>query len=106
MTTYTLVEGWTSPIDCILLADGVAISLQGVTVDLLAYANTRNQLNVLGTVSVVDADAGIVRYTPTADDVLLLASNSPISVRWELTDSNGIKYVPNGLLDRWVINKP
>lgn len=106
MTEYLLVEGRTSPIDCIILADGVAMSLVSVTVSLKAYDKDGNLLTMPGTVTITDAAAGKVRYTPagTSD---LLNSKSPLRIRWILTDgSSKTAHVPSGEPDKWTIQKP
>lgn len=107
MTTYNLVEGWTDPIDCIIEADGSALVLTGFSVALVAYDKNGTALTVAGTASITDAALGKVRYAPTAGDVLLLSANSPLKIRWKLTDGAGeIRYVPNADADKWIVRKP
>lgn len=106
-TTYNLVEGWTDPIDCILQADGAALNLTGLSVSLLAWNKALSPLTVAGSVSVTSAAAGTVRYSPTSGDALILHANSPVSVRWKLTDGSGkIRFIPNTDPDRWVVRQP
>lgn len=105
METYNLVEGWTDPVDCILKADGVALNLTGITVAMLAYDRANTLLTLTGTVSVPSAATGQVRFTPAATD--LLNANSPMKVRWKLTDGAGkVRFIPNADADKWTVRKP
>lgn len=105
METYNLVEGQTDPIDCILKADGVALNLTGITVAILAYDRGNTLLALTGTVSVPSAATGQVRFSPTSTD--LLNTNSPMKVRWKLTDGAGkIRFIPNADADKWTVRKP
>lgn len=107
MTIYNLVEGWTDPIDCIIKADGVALSLTGITVAIVASDKNGSSVTMPGTVSVTDAAAGKVRYAPSAATDLL-NSRSPMNIRWRLTDGSGkIRFVPNAPnRDKWIISLP
>lgn len=105
MTIYNLVEGWTDPIDCILEADGVALNLTGYTVTMVACDKSNTALTVAGTVTVVSAATGQVRYTPTSSDVLLLNANSKVYVRWKITAAGKSRYIPNGEPDQWIVRK-
>lgn len=109
MATTEFVEGWSDPVDFTLLADGVAINLTGITVSLVATnAKTLTPLTVAGSVSVPNAAAGQVRYSPViSTDALFLETNSPVRIRWKLTDgTNRVRYVPNQKPDQWVIRQP
>ena len=104
-TIYNLVEGWTDPIDCILIADGSALNLTGITVAVVAYDASNAPLTLTGSVSIPSASLGQVRFSPSAGD--LVNSKSPMRIRWKLTDGAGkIRYVPNAEPDRWNVRKP
>lgn len=110
MSTYNLVEGWTDPVDCTLkAADGpasppVALNLTGLTVALLAYDKNDAPLTLTGTAVIQSASTGQVRFSPAATD--LKAENSPLKIRWRITDGGKIRYVPNVEPDTWIVRKP
>lgn len=89
-----LVTGWTGPLDFQLLADGAAINLTGMTVDLILTASDGTSIPTTGDTSVQDAALGKVRYTPDATD--LLVASSPVKMRWKVTDGAGaVVYHPS-----------
>lgn len=90
-----LVTGWTGPLDFRLLADGAAYNLTGMTVELILTAQDGTSISTSGDTSVTDAATGTVRYLPDSTD--LVTSNSPISMRWKVTDGGGlIVFHPSG----------
>lgn len=100
-----LVEGWTGVLDFILKADGVAVDLTGMTVELLLYKADGTQVDTTSDLTVTDAAAGTVRYSPDGAD--LLASETPHRSRFKVTDGSGkIVYFPNGAMDRWLVRSP
>lgn len=107
MTEY-LVEGWTERIVETLTTDGAAQNLSGVTVTLMLYDNTDTQIAYGGTAGIDTAADGKVYFDPAAGD--LLASKSPYSVRWKVTDGSGkVAYWPAGQSDapvKWNVDKP
>ncbi len=107
MTEY-LVEGWTERIVETLTTDGVAQNLTGLTVTMLLYDNTDTKITYGGTSGIVSAAAGTVYFDPASTD--LLASKSPYSVRWKVTDGSGkVAYWPAGQSDapvKWNVDKP
>lgn len=90
-----LVSGWTGPLDFRLLADGAAINLTGMTVELILTAQDGTSIPTTGDTSVTDAVAGKVRYSPDSTD--LVVASSPIQMRWKVTDGGGsVVYHPSG----------
>lgn len=115
MATYYFVQGRTDPIDMIVTLtdpDGVEVntSFAGFTVLLLATDRAGNAISMPGTTTIQDAANRQVRYTPAATTDLL-ASNSPMFIRWRITDGSGkITHAPSGgdlgRPDKWVIALP
>jgi len=100
-----VVEGWTERIRCQLVADGSAQNLTGMTVALQAYSRTGTALTLTGTAGIVTAADGEVYFDPAAAD--LKATNSPMLVRWKVTDGSGkIAYFPSKGPDQWVVRLP
>lgn len=100
-----LVEGWTDPITDQLLLDGVATtSLGSATIDCVLYDRNGTLKTSMGTATVVDAATRKVKFTP--DSGKLVASESPYSQRWKVTDGSKIYYHPNGAAEKWVVRKP
>lgn len=97
-----LVEGWTDPIDYVLERDGVAENLTGKTVVLRAYKKTGVLASFGGSVTVVNAAAGLVRFTPISTD--LKNSDSPYYIRWRV-DPDGF-FVPNEQPEIWEVSSP
>lgn len=103
MSLY-LVEGWTGGIDYTLKADDTAYDLTGCSVQIVAYDKNNTLLTLTGSMSIVSAVAGSVRFSPGAGDIL--ASNSKMHVRFKVTRSDSkIVFFPNGEPEEWIINK-
>jgi uncharacterized protein YjlB len=105
MNTISLVEGTTEPIDVILKADGVAISLTGKEVALVLHDRAGAAVPVgAGDVEIVSAGGGRVRYSPPSATTLLSAS-SPLTAHWRVRSSGKDTYIPRGPGDQWKIHK-
>ena len=103
-----LVEGWTDDIPYDLKktnSSGTsAFDLTGSTVAITMRDAAGNILSPTGTLTVTSAAAGSVSYAPGVGE--LLASLSPISVRFKVTRSGGkISYFPSRSPEKWVIKK-
>ena len=100
-----LVEGWTERITYQLGADGAAPNLTGMTCVLLLYDKNRALKTYAGASGIETAATGIVYFDPTAAD--LVASQSPYSIRWKVTDGSGkVSYFPNADAAVWYVRKP
>jgi len=103
--TISVTEGWTGPLDFILQSDGAAQDLTGMTVTLVLTGVDGTIATTTGNVSVTDAAAGKVRYSPDATD--LLSAKQPYRGRWKVTDGAGkIVFFPNGEADLWKVWAP
>ena len=106
----TLVQGWTERIRTQLFADGAPFDLTGydeppASVEMLLYNCAKVLVTPSGTSGIDTPATGIVYFDPAPDD--LLASMSPYSVRWQVTDSAGkIAFFPNGRPDVWTVQLP
>jgi hypothetical protein len=102
MAELTLVEGWTGPIDEILQKAGVAENLTGMTVALLLQKASGAAVDTAGDVTIMDAPAGKVRYSPDPTD--LLAAETPHVARWQVTDGAGkVVFFPSEAGEVWTI---
>lgn len=100
-----LTEGWTSAVDVQCLADGVPVDLTGTTVALILTGRDGVLVTLGGSVSILDAANGVVRYLPAGTD--LLAAKSPYRVRVKVTDVQAkIVYFPSGAGDTLRIYRP
>ena len=100
-----VIEGWTGPLEFILLADGSAVDLTGIT-SAVTEAKRLNgtAITLTGTTAVSDAANGKVKFSPAAAD--LKEADSPASVRFKVTDgSSKITYFPSGDAFTWKIRK-
>jgi hypothetical protein len=96
------VEGWTVPLDFQLKDDNVAVNLTGMTVALVLQDNNGVVITPAGTTSIFDAVTGKVRFSPAAAD--LVASKSPYTARWKVTDGAGkVAFFPSGTDDVWIV---
>lgn len=103
MANYVIVAGTTTDLRFQLLEAGSPINLLGCTVTLLLSDRSGTTIASPGTVSITDEAEGKVQLTPT-DANVFLASNSPYTARWKITDASGkISYVPTGPRDIWDI---
>jgi uncharacterized phiE125 gp8 family phage protein len=102
MAELTLVEGWTGPIDETLQKAGVAENLTGMTVALLLQKASGAAVDTAGDVTITDAPAGKVRYSPDPTD--LLAAETPHVARWQVTDGAGkVVFFPSEAGEVWTI---
>ena len=93
MADLTLVQGHTGVIDETLKANGVVVDLTGMTVELVLQTANGGLLPTGGNVIVPTPAAGLVRYTPDAQD--LLAQDTPHVARWKVTDGlGGVVFFP------------
>jgi hypothetical protein len=97
-----VVEAWTGPLDFQLKADGVVVNLTGLTVGLVLKDSVGAVVTVGGTLSILDAVNGKVRFTPAATD--LVVSKSPYAARIKVTDAGGKDvFFPNAAPDPWTV---
>lgn len=95
--------GTTVPLRFQLLDDGVPIDLSGQTVTLLLHDRTGTVVVTTSMVTITDAAAGQVDFTPSTTGFFTVA-NSPYHAKFKLVNSLGqVSYVPNGLRERWTI---
>lgn len=100
-----LVEGWTGGLDFTLEADGSAVDLTGMAVELLLYKNDGSFVDTSGDITVTDAANGELTYFPDVGD--LLASESPHRSRFKVTDGAGkVVFFPSAAMDRWLVRSP
>ena len=105
MATLEVVEGWTSPLDYTLTADGVAVDLTNCTPLLQLWDAAGALVTLGGTSALITAASGTVRFTPSSTD--LLNASSPYTARWKVTDAAAkVSYFPNGSPDLIVVYKP
>ncbi len=95
-----IVEGWTSRLSFQLLEDGAAMDGTGITVSALDIVGADGTVvDTAGDFGWITAGSGTVYYDPDATD--FVASKSPYSVRYQLTDGTGKKaWHPNGKPDQ------
>ncbi len=98
-----IVEGWTAPIDYQLLDGAAPVDLTGATVVLSVLDRTGSPMSVSGSLSIVDAVQGKVRFTPSAGAIT--AVNSPWQVRFKVTLGNAVSYYPGGIPEIWIIRR-
>jgi len=97
-----LVTGWTEELLYTLKNNGVAVSLSGATVVLVARDSADNLLTLSGTVSVPGESTGQVQFAPAPSDIT--SANSPYRVRFKVTAADGrISYFPNKEPERWIV---
>lgn len=93
-----VVEGWTEPIRHRLLNDGVALDIQGRTVELILETKAGVAVDTTGKTANLDDGTedlkGVVEYTPEAGD--LMADDSPYYVVWKVTAFGEDAFWPNG----------
>lgn len=105
MTSVSLVEGWTGPLDFALKANGAAQDLTGATVVLILSKRDGVAVDTAADVSIIDAAAGTVRYAPDATD--LTYADNPYRARFKVTDGAGkITFFPSGEADKWTVYRP
>lgn len=103
--TVDLVEGWTGRLDFTLKSNGVAQNLTGMTVELILKKSDGTPVDTASDVTIVDAAAGKVGYTPDAAD--LTSAASPLTARWKVIDGGGaVVYYPSRAPDTWRVWRP
>ncbi len=101
-----VVEGWTEELEAFTLkANGVAVSLAGMDVDMILKTRSGEEVTVAGTTRVDDdPTTGKVYFKPGVGD--LLNAQSPYSIRWKVTDGAGdAVFFPNAAADTIVVFK-
>jgi hypothetical protein len=104
MASEDWVEGETAPRDFQLLAGGEPQPLSGLTVTLILTKRDGTLVDTASDVSVVDADAGTVRYTPDPTDIAV--ASSPLAARWKVQSGSAIKFFPKARPDQWNVYRP
>lgn len=103
----SVASGWTGRLGPFtLLADGVAVSLTGMTVTLVIRDPDGALVTPGGTVTVNPdqvANPGKVVYDPAATDFVWVSggpARQPFQIRWKVVDGAGkVVYFPNGDAD-------
>lgn len=106
MPRTTWIQGQTAPKRFrIVDKAGTPLNLNGRTVTLVLtkYRKPGSVISLAGGVTVVDADDGIVKYTPDSDD--LVAADSPLFARFKIDGADGIAYAPEEDADalEWLV---
>lgn len=102
-----IVEGWTGELGPFTLkADGVAVDLTGLTVELVLKDRNGTAVTTTGDTRVHGTPTtGQVYYRPDEDD--MTNALSPYTVHWKVTDGSGYSvFFPNGAADTLVVFKP
>ena len=95
-----IVAGQTGPIYRYLRIDGAtpknpdgsALSMSGMSVALIVHDLSENALTIAGTVSIQDADAWLVKFSPNTADF----PPGQYRARFKVTDGTGLfEYFPN-----------
>jgi hypothetical protein len=102
--TVEVVQDWTADLDFILKNDTTPQNLTGATVTLSLTKRDGTILSTTGKVSVVNATAGLARYTPTTGD--LVATDSPLSGRFKVTLIGKSNFYPSKQADCWIVRSP
>jgi len=97
----TVVEGWTGDIDFVLKQAGVARNLVGASVELRLFDKSGVEISEGGSLALLDAANGTVRYSPGAND--FLRSNSPLYARVEVTSGGKLTFHPSENADVWTV---
>jgi hypothetical protein len=95
------VDGWTAPIEYTLKhrdpATGAdsTFNAGGMTPSLILTDKNGNQITITGTVEWADSSVSRIRFKPSATD--LVASKSPYTLHWKVTDETSkVAYYPQG----------
>jgi len=103
MTTYRVVEGWTSPIDMVLETDTGPYPITGFTVALELWKPDGSSVSLSGSLAITDDSGGIVRFSAATGDF----KEGEYHGRVKTTDGSGKNaYWPNGEPDVWKVYKP
>ncbi len=100
MAWQRLNEGWTKALDFILkdLDSGVPVNLAGATVTLVLKRQDGILIHTEGNVSIIDAAAGHIRYTPDPSD--FVAKHAPYLAHFKIVVGTEVLFVPNGPEDQ------
>jgi BppU N-terminal domain len=103
MSRVYVVEGQTEAIDVQLLADSRPVDLTGATPTLVLRDKTGALVDTsIGTITVLDAPTGKIRYSPPAS--LFDATKSPYVARWRVVDpATQIGFWPTREADQWFV---
>ena len=103
MGRFYVVEGQTEPIDVQLLADSRPVDLTGATPTLVLRDKDGTAVDTSGgAITILDAPAGKVRYSPPP--ALFEATRSPYAARWRIVDSaERVSFWPDRAADPWVV---
>lgn len=83
-----VVVGWTGPIDLVLQSAGTAADLSGCTAEFVVHG-----LSLTGSMTIVSASAGKVRYAPEPGD---FSAAGAYAARVKVTQSSGkVVFFPN-----------
>lgn len=97
-----LVHGWTGNIDYILKADGEVVDLTGATVTIVLRDKNKTSVTPSGTLTVVSASDGQVRFAPSATDVD--SSKAPYFVRFRVVGADSrVTFHPNAEAEKWIV---
>ncbi len=102
-----IVEEWTGELGPFTLkADGVAVDLTGLTVELVLTSRNGDAVVTTGDTRISGTPTtGQVYYRPDVDD--MTAALSPYTLHWKVTDGSGYTvYFPNGAADTVAVFKP
>ena len=99
-----LVAGWTEPIRQQLLKDGATWDATGLTLGLTLTDKDGAAVTTTGKVTWDTPSTAIAKFTPSAGD--LLASGSPYSATWSVTNGSQTAYYPNDAPDVWFVHVP
>jgi hypothetical protein len=95
MQTDEYTEGHTAPIEYDLRHDNASYDATGMTPSLVLKDKDGAEITITGTVEWATAATSRIRFNPAATD--LVASKSPYTLRWKVTDLSGkIAYYPQG----------
>jgi hypothetical protein len=95
---FSIVEGWTGALPFTLAADGTALDLTGMTVEIVLKDNTGTIVKDTSSgISVTGTTAGLLEYSPSSSSGdLFLSTKTPYRVRFRVTDAQSKKiYFPN-----------
>lgn len=105
-TVVELVQGWTSPLDYgLAMGTDTSPDLTGMTVTLRVSTVEGVDLSLGGSVALLTATAGTVRYTPATDGTDIIKGT--YRTRFKVVDGSGrIAYFPSGEPDTWKVYQP
>ena len=76
-----------------------------MTVALVAHSRTGALITLTGSAGIETAATGSVYFDAAASD--LKAADSPLLIRWKVTDGSGkIAYFPSRAPEEWIVNYP